>query len=83
MLTVFGACAELERGYTLQRQREGILIAKANNVYKGRKPMEIDKTKFTRMCKEWRNNERTATSIQKAFNITSTTFYRWVKAMGV
>ena len=32
MLTVFGAVAELEREYILQRQREGIAIAKARNV---------------------------------------------------
>ena len=35
MLTVFGAVAELEREYILQRQREGIAIAKANGIYKG------------------------------------------------
>ena len=37
MLTVFGAVAELEREYILQRQAEGIAIAKANGIYKGRK----------------------------------------------
>ncbi len=35
MLTVFGAVAELEREYILQRQREGIAVAKAAGVYKG------------------------------------------------
>ena len=40
MLTVFGAVAELEREYILQRQREGIEIAKAQGVYTGRKPIE-------------------------------------------
>ena len=40
MLTIFGAVAELEREYILQRQKEGIAIAKANGVYKGRKPIE-------------------------------------------
>ena len=79
ILTVFGALAELERESILQRQAEGIAIAKANGVYKGRKPKEIDNIKFTAMCKEWRNGERTAVSIQKAFDITATTFYRWVK----
>ena len=34
MLTVFGAVAELEREYILQRQREGIAIAKENGVYR-------------------------------------------------
>jgi len=32
MLTVFGAVAELERGYILQRQREGIAAAKIRGV---------------------------------------------------
>ena len=32
MLTIFGAVAELEREYILQRQKEGIAIAKANGV---------------------------------------------------
>ena len=35
MLTIFGAVAELEREYILQRQKEGIAIAKANGIYKG------------------------------------------------
>ena len=34
MLTVFGAVAELEREYILQRQKEGIAIAKEKGVYK-------------------------------------------------
>jgi len=40
MLTVFGAVAELEREYILQRQREGIAIAKAQGKYTGRKSIE-------------------------------------------
>lgn len=40
MLTVFGAVAELALEYILQRQREGIAIAKANGIYKGRKPIQ-------------------------------------------
>ena len=39
MLTIFGAVAELEREYILQRQREGIEIAKQQGKYKGRKPV--------------------------------------------
>ena len=40
MLTIFGAVAELEREYILQRQREGIAIAKEQGKYTGRKPVE-------------------------------------------
>ena len=36
MLTVFGAVAELERGYILQRQAEGIASAKRRGVHLGR-----------------------------------------------
>ena len=80
MLTVFGACAELERGYNRQRQAEGIAEAKKAGVYKGRKPMDIDEKKFREMCRAWRSGERTAVSIQKHFNMTATTFYKKVKA---
>ena len=38
MLSVMGAVAEFERSILLERQREGIAIAKAKGVYKGRKP---------------------------------------------
>ena len=39
MLTIFGAVAELEREYILQRQAEGIAIAKQQGVYQGRRPI--------------------------------------------
>lgn len=38
MLSVMGAVAEFERSLLLERQREGIIIAKAKGAYKGRKP---------------------------------------------
>jgi DNA invertase Pin-like site-specific DNA recombinase len=38
MLNMMGAFAEFERSILLQRQREGIAIAKAAGKYKGRKP---------------------------------------------
>lgn len=41
-LQVLGAVAELERSIILERQREGIEIAKAKGVYKGRKPALTD-----------------------------------------
>jgi hypothetical protein len=38
MLSVMGAVAEFERALLLERQREGIAIAKTKGVYKGRRP---------------------------------------------
>lgn len=82
MLTIFGAMATLERETILQRQAEGIAIAKQNNVYTGRQPKEINKAKFDQMCGEWERGERTALSIIKYFEISHTTFYRWVRQRG-
>lgn len=38
LLSMLGAVGEFERSLILERQREGIAIAKAAGVYKGRKP---------------------------------------------
>ena len=77
MLTVFGAVAELEREYILQRQREGIAIAKANGVYKGRKP--IQRAAFEAIVTQWQNGEMTAVEAQRRLELTPSTFYRKVR----
>lgn len=41
MLTMIGAIATFEREITLERQREGIALAKAAGKYKGRKAKEL------------------------------------------
>lgn len=43
MLTMIAAINEFERTNLLERQREGIAIAKRNGVYSGRKPFKSDK----------------------------------------
>lgn len=79
MLTVFGAVAELEREYILQRQREGIAIAKRNGVYKGRRP--IERPEFPAVAAQWRKGEITAAEAMKKLEMTSSTFYRKVRRM--
>lgn len=83
MLTVFGALAELERDSILERQREGIEIAKAAGKYKGRKPIAINETRFRAVCARWRAGEITATAAMKEVGLKSNTFYRRVKEMGL
>jgi len=78
ILTVFGAIAELERDNIKSRQAEGIKIAKANHVYKGRKPKQVDKPRFDASIQSWKQGNRTAVSIMREFGISSTTFYKWV-----
>ena len=77
MLTVFGAVAELEREYTLQRQREGIAIAKEQGKYTGRKPIQAPN--FERVVTQWRNGELTAVEAMKKLKMSKSTFYRRVK----
>jgi DNA invertase Pin-like site-specific DNA recombinase len=42
MLTILAGFSEFERNIILERQREGIAIAKAKGVYKGRKKKLTD-----------------------------------------
>lgn len=83
MLTVFGALAELERENILERQREGIEIAKSKGKYKGRKPLSINEEQFKTVCKRWRDGEITATAAMKEVGLKSNTFYRRVKEMNL
>jgi DNA invertase Pin-like site-specific DNA recombinase len=77
MLTVFGAVAELEREYILQRQREGIEIAKQKGVYKGRK--SIEHPRFNEIVTLWRQGKITAVEAMKRLDMKPSTFYRKVK----
>lgn len=79
MLTVFGAVAELEREYILQRQREGIAVAKAAGIYKGRKP--IEHPEFQKVVRQWRERRFTAVEAMKKLDMKPSTFYRKVKVI--
>lgn len=79
MLTIFGAVAELEREYILQRQQEGIAIAKANGIYKGRKP--IERPDFEQVVSVWREGQITAVEAMKRLDMKPRTFYRKVKQL--
>lgn len=83
VLTIFAALAELERESILERQREGIEIAKAKGKYHGRKPINIDLEKFKIICNRWRNNEITATKAMELSNLKKTTFYRKIKELNL
>lgn len=77
MLTIFGAVAELEREYILQRQHEGITIAKAQGKYKGRKP--IVHPEFDKVVTRWKSGNMTAVEAMRRLNMKPSTFYRKVR----
>ena len=82
-LTIFGAMAELEREQILQRQREGIAIAKANGKYKGgRKRIDVPDNFFS-VVKKWRDNEITAVEAMKRTGLKRGTFYKMVSSEGM
>ena len=74
MLTVFGAVAELERAYILERQKEGIAVAKAKGIYKGRPPKELPD--FEHIVTLWQVGEITAVEAARRLQINPSTFYR-------
>ena len=79
MLTIFGAVAELERDYILQRQREGIEVAKTKGVYTGRKP--VVPADFDAVVRKWHAGQITAVEAMKRLNMKPSTFYRKVKGV--
>lgn len=79
MLTVFGAMAQLEREQILQRQAEGIAVAKAEGKYKGRKPIAVDEALFTEQYRAWKNGETAPKFIMKKLGLSKATFYRKVR----
>jgi len=83
MLTVFGALAELERENILERQREGIAIAKSEGKYKGRKPIAFNEEEFRAVCARWRAGEITATAAMQKVGLKPNTFYRRVKELNL
>ena len=82
MLTVFGAVAELEREYILQRQREGIAEAKRQGKYKGR-PTDPLPQDFDRVVAHWRAGEITAKEAMRKLEMKPNTFYRRVRVNSV
>ena len=79
VLSIFAALSELEREQTLQRQREGIAIAKSKGKYKGRQPIAIDWVKFGQLYEQWKSGAITAVWFQKEMGLRANTFYRRLK----
>ncbi|GHV32899.1 transposase [Clostridia bacterium] len=79
MLTVFGAIGELERGYILERQAEGIASAKRRGKHLGR-PLKKPPKDFKNLVKLWEHKE---ISLQKVLDecggVCAATFYNWLR----
>jgi DNA invertase Pin-like site-specific DNA recombinase len=73
LVTVLGMVAEMERKFIRERQQAGIEVAKANGVYKGRKP-SISLAKV----REMHDAGHGPTAIAKALGISRMSMHRAV-----
>ena len=78
MLTMIGAINEFERTNLLERQREGIAIAKEKGKYKGRKKIEMPKN-FEEVYKKWKCRELNGKEAMEQLGLKRTTFYQMIK----
>ena len=74
ILTILAAVAELERATILERQRQGIEIAKREGRYKGRKRKEIQD--FEKVYQQWFDHKISVEQAAKLLDISRATFYR-------
>lgn len=77
MLTMIGAINEFERANLLERQREGIAIAKAKGLYKGRKEIKIDN--FEEYYNRYKNREFNKTQLAKELGVSRPTLDKLIK----
>ena len=79
MLTMIGAIAQFERENMLERQREGIQIAKRNGAYKGRKAIEIDTDVFKVQYERYTRREISKTELAKVLKVSRPTLDKMIK----
>ena len=78
MLTMIAAINEFERQNLLDRQREGITIAKRNGVYKGRKKVAVPDN-FSVLYDRYTRREMNKGQLAKTLNVTRPTLERMIQ----
>ena len=82
-MTLFAAIATFERKIMLERQREGIALAKAKGKYKGRNLKQKPKNWETLAQKYKVREIATVTELSKICDCSRPTIYKWLKESGV
>ena len=77
MFTVFAGLVQFERECMLQRQREGIEVAKQQGKYKGRPKKLLDN--FMELYAAIKNDEMSISKASKLLGVSRSTFYRKIK----
>lgn len=76
LLSMLGAVAEFERSIILERQREGIAIAKSEGKYKGRKP-SLTTDRIAELRKRAAGGEK-KTALAREFGVSRETVYAYL-----
>jgi DNA invertase Pin-like site-specific DNA recombinase len=76
LLSMLGAVAEFERSIILERQREGIAIAKVDGKYKGRKP-SLTPDRIQELRKRAAGGEK-KTALAREFGVSRETVYAYL-----
>lgn len=79
MLTMIGAINEFERENILERQREGIALAKREGKYKGRKPIKIDESKWHALYEQYLRRDINKVEFAQELNVSRPTLDRLLK----
>lgn len=78
MITFLAAIYEFERANLLERQKDGIAVAKQKGKYKGRK--KVDKpANFSEVYQKWLNREIKSITAIRELNISEYAFYKFVR----
>lgn len=77
MLTMIAAINQFERENLLERQREGIAIAKKQKKYKGRKPITIQE--FEKHYERYMRREVSKTQLSKELKVSRPTLDKFIK----
>ena len=79
LVTMIGAINEFERQNMLERQREGIAIAKAAGKYRGRKPININKDLFNQLLNDYNSRKINKVAFAEKLEISRPTLDRLLK----
>ena len=83
MLTVIAAINEFERQNLLERQKEGIEIAKREGKFKGGQVKQIDDAAFNAAYEKYKNREINKTQFAAALKISRPTLDKLLKDKGL
>lgn len=83
MITMIGAINEFERQNILERQKEGVAIAKREGKFKGGQVKKIDDEKFNKLYKDYKERNINKSKFAELLNISRPTLDKLLKDKGL